>query len=96
MTKYVIAEFSESYGLSQMIVKAESKLHALQYYFGVGTDTEGPLYLNLESLVADMGYELGFDINIIKVGKKPKDDELQDKNDYQVDFTPWPFPTKRP
>jgi hypothetical protein len=96
MTKYVIAEFSETSGLDQTIVRAESKLHALQDYFDVETDTEGHLYLDVESLVADMGHELGYDISIIKVGKKPKDDELQEEDDYQVDFTPWPFPTERP
>jgi hypothetical protein len=96
MTKYVIAEFSETIGLTQTIVKAESKLHALQDYFDVETDTEGHLYLDVESLVADMGHELGFDISIIKVGKKPKDDELKEEDEYQVDYTPWPWPSDRP
>jgi hypothetical protein len=95
MSKYVIAEFSETAGLSQTIVRAESKLHALQDYFDVETDTEGHLYLDVESLVADMGHELDYDISIIKVGKKSKDAEPEEE-DYHVDFTPWPFPTERP
>jgi hypothetical protein len=95
MSKYVIAEFSETSGLSQTIVKAESKLHALQDYFDVETDSEGHLYLDIESLVADRSLELGFDISIVKVGKKPVEAESEE-DDYQVDFTPWPFPTERP
>lgn len=96
MTKYVIAEFSETTGLTQTVVKAESKLHALQDYFDVETDTEGHLYLDVESLVADMEHELGFDISIIKVSKKPADTEPEEVDECQVDFTPWPFPTSRP
>lgn len=94
----MIAEFNECTGLNQTIVKAESKLHALQDYFDVETDIDGHLYLDVESLVADMGHELGFDINIIKVGKKSRDaePEEEEEEDYQVDFTPWPFPTERP
>jgi hypothetical protein len=96
MTKYVIAEFSETTGLTQTVVKAESKLHALQDYFDVETDTEGHLYLDVESLVADMGHELGYDISIMKVGKKSRDSEPEEVDEYQVDYSPWPFPTKRP
>ena len=96
MSKYVIAEYSETAGLSQTIVKAESRLHALQDYFDVETDIEGHLYLDEESLVADMGHELGYDINIVKVGKKSKELKAEDEEEYEVDFTPWPFPTERP
>ena len=92
MRKYVIAEFDEAAGLTQTIVKADSKLHALQDYFDVETDTEGHLYLDIESLVADMGYRLDYDISIVKVGKKSQDHEPEEE--FEVDFTPWPFPTE--
>ena len=88
MTKYVIAEFSETSGMSLTIVKAESKLHALQDYFDVETDTEGHLYLDVESIVSDHGHELGYDFDIIRTSKK------SEWND--PDFTPWPFPMERP
>lgn len=96
MRKYVIAEFDENSGLSQTIVKADSKLHALQDYFDVETDTEGHLYLEVESLVADMGYRLDYDISIVRVDKKSRDAEPEEADEYEVDFTPWPFPTERP
>ena len=88
MSKYVIAEFSESSGLIQTVVKAESKLKALQEFFDVETDTDGHMYLDVESLVADMGYELGYDISIVKI--------IKTKNLSDPDYTPWPFPTERP
>lgn len=94
MRKYVIAEFCETSGLSQTIVKAESKLHALQDYFEVETDTDGHLYLDVESLVADMGHELGYDISIVRVGKKTQNAEPEEE--FEADYTPWPFPTERP
>lgn len=96
MTKYVIAAFDECNGLTQTIIKAESKLHALQDYFDVETDIEGHLYLDEESLVADMGHELGHDISIMKISKKSKDVEPEEVDEYQVDYSPWPFPTERP
>ena len=96
MRKYVIAEFCETSGLTQTIIKAESKLHALQDYFDVETDTEGHLYLDVESLVADMGHELDYDISIVRVVKKPRDIEPEEPDDYEADYTPWPFPTERP
>ena len=95
MRKYVIAEFSETSGLTQTIVKAESKLHALQDYFDVETDTEGHLYLDVESLVADMGHELGYDISIVRVVKKTQEVEPEEE-EFEADYTPWPFPTERP
>ena len=88
MSKYVISEFSETSGISQVVVKADSKLKALLDYFDVETDTDGHLYLDAEALVADMGHELGYDISIIKVSKSPKE--------LEPDFSPWPFPTDRP
>lgn len=94
MPKYVIAEFSETSGISQVIIEADSKLHALQDYFDVEIDLDGHLYLDAESLIADMGHELGYDIAIIKVSKKPKiiEEEVEESEDY----TPWPFPTSYP
>lgn len=94
MRKYVIAEFDGAAGLTQTIVKADSKLHALQDYFNVESDTEDHLYLDVESLVADMGYRLDYDISILRVDKKSRDAEPEEE--FEVDFTPWPFPTERP
>lgn len=88
MTKYVISEFSESGGITQEVVVAESKLQAMLQYFNVVTDADGHFYLDLESVVADHDRELGYDINIIKIVKTKK---LLDPG-----YTPWPFPTERP
>ena len=97
MSKYVIAEFCETSGMSLIIVKAESKLHALQDYFDVETDPDGHLYLDAEALVADQERELGYDLAIIKVGKKTKDSDTEDvEYESEVDFSPWPFPESRP
>ena len=94
MTKYVISEFCESSGLSQTIIQADSKINALLDYFDVETDLDGHLYLDVESLVADMGHELGHDVSIIKVSKKPK--VIEEEEDYEEGYTPWPFPTSYP
>lgn len=88
MSKYVIAEFSECSGLTQTVVNAECKLDALLEFFDVETDIDGHIYLDVESLVADMGHELGYDISIVKV--------LKNKKFLDPDYTPWPFPTRQP
>jgi hypothetical protein len=97
MSKYVIAEFCETTGMSLTIVKAESKLHALQDYFDVETDPDGHLYLDAEALVADQERELGYDIGIIKVGKKTKTSDEEDAElEYDEGYTSWPFPEEKP
>lgn len=83
MPKYVIAEFSALGGIAQTIVKADSKLSALLTYFGATTDEDGHPYLDTESLVVDQGYEVDYDISIMKVGRK----RIK---------TPWPFPDTKP
>lgn len=93
MPKYVIAEFSETSGISQTIIEADNKVDALLDYFDVETDLDGHVYLDAESLIADMGHERGYDISIIKVSKKPK---MIEEEDEPEDYTPWPFPTTYP
>jgi hypothetical protein len=88
MSKYVIAKVSDCGGITQTLVKAESKLKALLEYFDIETDQDGHLYLDVESLLADVGYELGYDINILKVSKT--------KKELDPDYSPWPFPTTQP
>lgn len=88
MAKYVIAEFSECSGLTQTVINAERKLDALLEFFDVELDVDGHMYLDVESLVTEMGHELGYDISIIKVAKT--------KTLSDPEYTPWPFPTERP
>lgn len=88
MSKYVISEFTEDGGMHQEVVVADSKLKAMISYFDAETDVDGHLYLDLESLVADHGKELGYDIDIIKIQKT--------KKFLDPDYSPWPFPTRQP
>lgn len=88
MTKYVISQFTEDSGIIQEVVKAETKLEAFLDYLDVTHEDDRAFFQDVESLLSNYDLELGYDINIIKVSKRPKWED--------PDYSPWPFPTARP
>lgn len=78
MPKYVISTFNEFTGITQEVVTAANKQEAFLTYFKDDPYLQdGDAFLDVEVLLERLGYELGYNISIIKVKKNSK--------------CPWPF-----